>query len=184
MRVALGQVPALTDDYITYAQQLGVSSIHLNTPGVARFAAVGSRRPARASSTCRGCRPPAGGDRERPKQLLHGRDARRSRTRRGDRELRGDHPRTSARPASRSSATTSSRPRSGAPRRGRTAGAARSSPATTMRSHSIPSDRTNSWCHVARRRRTTRSSGARSTRPTACSTTTRCGRTTSTSSRP
>ena len=39
MRVALGQVPALTDDYITYAQQLGVSSIHLNTPAL-----PGSRR--------------------------------------------------------------------------------------------------------------------------------------------
>jgi mannonate dehydratase len=34
MRVALGQVPALTDEYIRYAQQLGLSSIHLNTPAL------------------------------------------------------------------------------------------------------------------------------------------------------
>ena len=34
IRVALGQVPGLTDDYITYAQQLGVHSIHLNTPAL------------------------------------------------------------------------------------------------------------------------------------------------------
>jgi mannonate dehydratase len=34
MRVALGQVPALTDDYLVYAQQLGVMGIHLNTPAL------------------------------------------------------------------------------------------------------------------------------------------------------
>lgn len=39
MRVALGQVPALTDDYIQYAQQLGVPGIHLNAPRL-----PGSRR--------------------------------------------------------------------------------------------------------------------------------------------
>ena len=35
IRVALGQVPGLTDEYIAYAQQLGVPSIHVNTPGPA-----------------------------------------------------------------------------------------------------------------------------------------------------
>jgi mannonate dehydratase len=34
MRVALGQVPALTDDYLAYARQLGLRSIHLNTPAL------------------------------------------------------------------------------------------------------------------------------------------------------
>jgi mannonate dehydratase len=39
MRVALGQIPDLTDDYIRYARQLGVPGIHLNTPPL-----PGSRR--------------------------------------------------------------------------------------------------------------------------------------------
>ena len=34
IRVALGQVPGLTDEYIAYAQQLGVPSIHVNTPAL------------------------------------------------------------------------------------------------------------------------------------------------------
>jgi mannonate dehydratase len=34
IRVALGQVPGLTDEYIAYARQLGVPSIHLNTPAL------------------------------------------------------------------------------------------------------------------------------------------------------
>ena len=92
MRVALGQVPALTDEYIRYAQQLGVPSIHLNTPalpGTGRWEASDLLASADAS---RGCRTPPGGDRERPEQLLHGRHARPSRPRRGDRELPGDDP--------------------------------------------------------------------------------------------
>ena len=34
IRIALGQVPALTDDYLVFAQQLGLTSIHLNTPAL------------------------------------------------------------------------------------------------------------------------------------------------------
>lgn len=34
IRVALGQVPGLTDEYIAYAQQLGLRSIHTNTPAL------------------------------------------------------------------------------------------------------------------------------------------------------
>jgi len=34
IRVALGQVPGLTDEYLAYAQQLGVRSIHTNTPAL------------------------------------------------------------------------------------------------------------------------------------------------------
>jgi mannonate dehydratase len=46
MRIALGQVPALTDEYIRYAQQLGLPGIHLNTPdlpGAGRWEVAGLR---------------------------------------------------------------------------------------------------------------------------------------------
>lgn len=46
MRVALGQVPAITDEYITFAKQLGLSGIHVNTPdlpGEGRWEVAGLR---------------------------------------------------------------------------------------------------------------------------------------------
>ena len=183
MRVALGQVPALTDDYIAYALQLGVPSIHLNTPAL-----PGTHRWEVAdllalAATGGGRRAPPRGDRERPNSfymdVMLGRPGRDEQIEHFQATIRNLE-----RLGSRSWATTSSRHRSGGHRRARTAEAAPSSPDTTMRSRSIPNGRATFSSRAGRRRRTTRSSGARSMRPTACSTTTRCGPTTSTSSRP